>query len=284
MPLRPSTRQVIGALFAILLGVITTLISGDRFNGVVITLLVGILTVVVDLYYSVATGGMNILDIIRSHEALKDYERCIQEYPSIIARLREATTPQVGLLLVKWVDAKIRNHHVDVRDGWAIGRISFPANEVEERSVQVQRTIHRGGFATQLEHYMEFWEAAPSYVLVNQELVGLGTLDITRVFILKAEQSLKNDAVSSQIRADKAAGIKTLVAFTTGAHRITNQEAIKDFGIWDEQLLCLIDVNPHTLEVIGSTYSILPTDLEEARRWREHILLHAVDSDRYLSS
>jgi hypothetical protein len=280
-PFRPTKIQIAGSLVAIALSVATWLLGSSAVESLMIGLLVTLLSVAVDIHQCLTTGGLSVLRVMRENQALKGYEPCIHSYPAIINKFKYNTSPPLGFLLARWIDEKIGDHHADININLANGRIDFNLNEVEERSVQLQKTIKIGGFATQLEINTEFWEGASSYLRTTQEVVRNKGVTITRVFILKSEKSLRTKEIADQIRLDRAAGIETFLAFTSGPNKITNQRAIQDFGIWDDSLLCVINLNAQTAHVTGSTYSIANADLEEAKKWKSHILRHAVSTDMY---
>ncbi|HEV3276074.1 MAG TPA: hypothetical protein VG860_04605 [Terriglobia bacterium] len=284
LKIKLSTIQIAGALTAIAVGVIDAFIQKDAYNAILLVLVVEILTLSIDTYYGALGDSRRIQDTLRSHPVLKDYEYCIYEYPQLRDNFLKRSTVTLGAVLNDWMDEKIRLHQIDVQANWSNGRMYFPEQEVEGRTVQIQNSLQIGGFATQLEGYTEFWlESAEAYLAQTRQLAARGK-DITRVFILRGEHSLKNSALITQMRMDKEAGIKTLVAFSNGPKKITDPEAVKDFGIWDNRLLCLVDLTHQTGEVTGCTYSVAEADLIKAGRWKQHILRHAEKADAYLAA
>jgi hypothetical protein len=274
-----STIQIVGGLVAIAAGVADGLLKKNLHDGLLMLFIVAIFTLCFDIYYGSLGESRQVNDALRSYPVLKDYEYCIYEYPQLRDSFVRRSTAKLGSVLAGWMDEKIRAHQSDAQSNWAHGRMHFPQQEVEARTVQIQSSIDAGGFATQLEANTDFWaESAATYLADTRALAKQGK-KITRVFILPSEESLKNHALIKQIRMDKDATISTLVAFSK---RITDPEAVKDFGIWDEKLLCLVESTHHTGQVAGCTYSVADADLIKARRWRDTILRHAEPAERYL--
>jgi len=280
---RISTMQIVGTLVAIIVGVISAFLGNSVVDSIILVLLVEILALSIDTYYGPLGESKKILDAIRYNPVLQGYERCIALYPQTRENLLKGNIGPMGTLLCNWLDEKIHSHQSIATNDWMRGSLSFTAQEVDEKSVQIQKSLQTGGFATQLERYTEFWESAESYLQITRELVAQGK-SITRAFILQSEDSLQDPALAKQIKSDSNAGINTMVAFTTGPNRITNQEAIQDFGIWDNRLLCIVHLSHQTSQVTGSTYSIADDDLARALKWKDHILLHATSTKNYIKS
>lgn len=276
-----TTMQIAGTLVAVSLGVISSLLGTTLMDSVVLGLLVEILAFLIDMHLRSLQDGKRLADVIREYPVLQNYGYCISEYAVVRRTFTDGVPDPLGSVTRSWIDEKIRLHQSDFRNNWKGGRIIFPAEEVEQRSLEVHKSLRVGGFATQLEKYSEFWEAADSYLKLNRALVSKQSKEITRVFLLQSQDSLKNQALVTQIKLDRAAGINTMIAFTAGPDCVEDQEAIKDFGLWDDELLCIVELSPQTWRVTGSTYSVMETDLAKARRWMNHILMHAKSSDVY---
>jgi hypothetical protein len=278
-----STIQMAGFLAGVVAGIVDGLLTKSIHDGLLMTLIIAILTLCVDVTYGALDNAIRIHIALELHPALRGYRYCIYEYGGLHDNFAERSTVTVGPILSAWMDEKIKAHQWEVQVNWANGKMKFPEHEVEGRTVEIQKGIQLGGFATQLEGNTTFWaESAATYLADTRRLAGQGK-DITRVFILRSEDSLKNAALITQMRLDKKAGIKTLVAFSDGPKKITDPEAVKDFGIWDEKLLCLVELTHHTGRVTGCTYSVDEADLTRAGRWKDNILRHAEQADAYLT-
>jgi hypothetical protein len=272
---RPSTIQIAGTLISIVSGVIAGVsiprehIYSSAINGVIVLLLGEILTFVVDIYYGPLGESRQFQEALKSSPILKNYEICIQAYDQL--KREWARSGAAGQVLTGWLDDKIKRHGEEAQTDWMHGRLSFGAADVAMRAIRMQQFVTYGGFATQLERGIGFWESADDYLEDTRKLARRGCR-ITRVFILTSGDSRDNVHLRDHIARDNEAGIATLLAYA----RQLSPDAIRDFGIWDDKYVCEVAVTPVGGYVTGSTYSMREEDLRRATEWRDEIMRHAV--------
>ena len=276
---RPSTIQIVGTVISITIGVAGGLLTYKSYptnavaNGIALALVCEILTFVIDIYYGPLGESKRFQDALRASPVLKDYEDCIVDYSDL--RRQYHGNGDMGQILIDWLDEKVQKHHSEAETDWKNGKLRFTQDELPIRTVRMQKCVRYGGFATQLERSTEFWERAEEYLKDTRELARQGK-KIKRVFILNSKQSLQNAALRTQLLNDRSSGIETLAAYVSEL----SPAAIRDFGIWDEKVLCTVNMTPVGGYVTGCTYSMRDEDLERARRWRDEILRQAVDPDQ----
>jgi hypothetical protein len=272
---RPSTIQIAGTLVAVVSGVIAGVtipsehIYSNAINGLIVCLLGEVLTFVVDIYYGPLGESRQFQDALKSSPVLKNYETCIVEYAQL--RREWARNGTAGQVLTGWLDDKIRRHGEEAQSDWKHGRLSFGEADVAVRAIRMQQCVTYGGFATQLERNIGFWESADDYLEDTRKLARRGC-NITRVFILTSDDSKDSQALRAHVARDNEAGIVTLLAYA----RQLSPDAIRDFGIWDDRYVCIVAMTPVGGYVTGSTYSMHEEDLRRANEWRDEIMRHAV--------
>lgn len=153
---------------------------------------------------------------------------------------------------------------------WATGTVRVGPSEAIEKGIQVFRNLRTGGLATYLVPIDNYWSNNTEYLEECRRAARAGA-NIERVFILSDFDSLHNSSLLAHIQHDRSAGIRTSIVF---ADRVLNKNAVRDFGIWDDQVLCLIDTVNIRGELVasGCTFTKNAAELRTAELWRESIL------------
>jgi hypothetical protein len=273
--IRPTTIQIVGTLVSIFVGICGGYLArGESPDmavaiGLILSLLCEILTFNIDIYYGALGDGRTFQDAMKSSPILRHYEDCVLHYAVLKRDL--AGNGDIGNLMSSWLDEKVQLHFREADNDWKNGRLRFRQDELAVRSVQSQKCVRYGGFATQLERSTGFWETAQEYLEDTRDLARRGR-SITRVFILNSPGSLENEALASQITKDKESGIVTLIAYMDAL----NIEAIHDFAIYDEKFVSFVSMTPIGARVTGCSYSMRPEDVRMANTWKDQILRHAM--------
>jgi len=112
------------------------------------------------------------------------------------------------------------------------------------------------------------------------------SLGITRVYLVLDENSLSRESLRNCIAADQNAGIKALICF---AAQVEDSEALKDFGIWDDSLLCIVEVFSVGGEargeftITGCRFTVETAAVTRARGWVSQILSKAAPASDVLA-
>lgn len=154
---------------------------------------------------------------------------------------------------------------------WIGDSIRVGRAEAIEKGIEVFKRLKHGGFATYLVPLEAFWETDDKYKEECRLASQMRGVKIERVFILPSHEALFSDSLRDHVKRDEAAGIRTFIAFVDN---VPEKDAIHDFGIWDEELLCLIEVGliGGQTEVRGGMFARDKLALSRAGLWKEVIL------------
>lgn len=168
---------------------------------------------------------------------------------------------------------------------WIGDSIHVNASDAIKKGIRIFQLLKSGGFATYLVPLNAFWKSDDKYSEECRLASQLRGVKIERVFILPNHEALFSESLRNHVKLDEEAGIQPYIAFLDN---IPDKDAIQDFGLWDDELLCLIEaglVGGET-QVKGCTFGRNKTSVERARLWKDTImsvsqpasdLLNAVD-------
>lgn len=176
---------------------------------------------------------------------------------------------------------------------WTSGKMNTGTKETIIKGIQLFHNLKSGGFATYLAPISGYWTMNKEYLEEGRKTAKKRKKSIERVYILPTYSSLFSRDLQNLISEDEKWDITTYVAFSEDIPK----DAIRDFGIWDNEVLCLIDTiktHEEKTEVRGCLFSSDPSELSTARYWKDEILkvsyrgneivgeLLKMDKDRYL--
>jgi SAM-dependent methyltransferase len=118
-----------------------------------------------------------------------------------------------------------------------------------------------------------YWTTEDQYLKECRVAAESRGVEIQRVFILPNHAALFSASLRDHVEQDERAGILTSTAFLD---TIPETDAVQDFGLWDEELLCLIEAKTGSggqTMVTGCTFTRETSSLEKARLWRDSICL-----------
>ena len=155
---------------------------------------------------------------------------------------------------------------------WTGDTIHVGAAEAIDKGIRIFQLLKRGGFATYLVPLNAFWTTDNQYLQECRVAARMRGVKIQRVFVLPNYEALFSTSLRDHVERDEHAGLRTFIAFVDS---IPEKDAVQDFGLWDEELLCLIEVGMLPSEdttVKGCLFTREKFALEKARLWKEHIL------------
>lgn len=138
--------------------------------------------------------------------------------------------------------------------------------DVTDEGVFHFKNLKRSGFCTYLSG-SELFESSDKY-LQDGRIAAQRVKDFTRVFVIEDKAHLKRESLLKVMREDFNAGIQI---------RLVDNEVIKDkipytdFGIWDEDYVCIIkyeDKN-NPVEVELNSKELL---MQEALKWKKIVI------------
>lgn len=128
------------------------------------------------------------------------------------------------------------------------------------------RNLRKSGFCT-FYTGLKFWDTQNKYYEEARK-AARRMHNLTRVFIIDQISDFERENLKKQINLDLEAKIKVYFCL---AKEITNQVPVLDFGIWDEDYLCVIDINK-SKNVNEVKLSSRKNDIQEALKWQKIIL------------
>ncbi len=181
-----------------------------------------------------------------------------------------ANSAQTSRLFKAIMTAKLRAFAGEAAR-WSTGTLRVGPEETIELGKEILNHLSSGGFATFLVPTESYWTSGTGYFEAARQASSVYGRRITRVFIIFDESSIRSASLKDCIYKDNEAGIETLICF---AHRIADHEAIRDFGIWDDELLGMVEVSnaKGSSIVTGCTYMVNREQIARAYRWRDNIL------------
>jgi ubiquinone/menaquinone biosynthesis C-methylase UbiE len=228
--------------------------------------------------YNVATYSdeTNVRTIINNLKAPidKSLQRSIKR-----ANLTKPLIEIIGVLSKKEPSEHLFDKLIEIRlneavrdlKSWTAGKMDTGPKEAIIKGIQIFHNLKCGGFATYLAPISGYWSMNKEYLTEGRKVVKDGKKLIERVYILPTYQSLFSTELRNLISEDEKSNVKTYVAFSTQIPK----EAVRDFGIWDDEVLCLINTveNPQgRTEVRGCLFTKNSTEISTAKYWKDEIL------------
>jgi predicted alpha/beta hydrolase family esterase len=152
----------------------------------------------------------------------------------------------------------LKNRHEEI--------IFIKPDEGDDEGVFHFRNLKKGGFCT-LYADLDFWNPESEYMKEARNCAKR-TGNLTRVMVLNQKEDLNKDTVKKQMTLDKEAGIKVLYCLYDD---IKKEVAEPDFGIWDDEYVCIESFNK-SKKVKEIILSSRKSDLQRAYEWKKIIL------------
>lgn len=152
--------------------------------------------------------------------------------------------------------------------------------EIQERGILLANNIKEKAFLTYLVNLQDYWDTINPYFEQTRIAARERRKDVTRLYICDSD-SLNNLDFLRVISEDYINNIKTFIVIKED---VNDNEIIKDFGIWDGQVLCLVDREATTGKTVGCEYTTDETKLKNAFSWKERLMSHAVSPKQLLES
>jgi len=149
--------------------------------------------------------------------------------------------------------------------------------EVFDEGVFKFRNLRREGFCTFLTS-LRFWDTQAAYYQ-QARLAAKRIKNFKRVFIVNKISDLKRARLLTHIKLDVESGIDIFLVMLKDIQNITPEP---DFGIWDNDYLCIVRYDKD--KQVEVKLSSRKKDIEEALGWKKKILkiatrIYNTDSD-----
>lgn len=139
-------------------------------------------------------------------------------------------------------------------------------DEIIEEGIFKFRNLKKSGFCT-FYCGLSFWNIKSEYFTESRK-ASRRIKNFSRVYIIKNASDLNNEYLVLQMIEDAKNGTQTLICHYDD---IPHLESKKDFGIWDDEYVCIVGYNADNL-VTGITISKRKEDLLKAQQWQKDIL------------
>lgn len=173
-------------------------------------------------------------------------------------------------LYQKYLAHRRELYAVDYLKGKSEEIIYLSPSDVFDEGVFHFRNLRKSGFCT-LFTGSTFWDTQSKY-MIEARKAAKRVRNFIRVYMVEDIKDLRRAKLLEQIRLDLNSGINVYFCLL---QKIINQIPEPDFGIWDEDYVCLVrfDRNKKANEVQLSSRK---KDIKEALRWKKIILKRAI--------
>lgn len=174
--------------------------------------------------------------------------------------------PKRTNLQTKLIEWRLQLRQKELEESIENGYQILHKEEIIPIGVYLFKNLQTSGFCTFYTD-LSFWNIYSEY-FVEARKAAAKVKDFTRVFIIKSKSELYNNYLLQHIETDFKAGIKV---YLCKYDDIPTLEAKKDFGIWDEELLCVVNYNSDNI-VVDLKISKQKEDLAKAELWSLDII------------
>ncbi len=147
--------------------------------------------------------------------------------------------------------------------------IYLTPKEIFDEGVFKFRNLEKSGFCT-YPTSVELWNEQNLY-FQQARLTARRMKDFTRVFIITHKKELENEKIRNLIKLDLESGIKCYLCKKSD---IQNSVSEFDFGIWDEEYICLVENESGKPSQVR--LSSRKKDVELGNEWKKIILKKAI--------
>lgn len=159
---------------------------------------------------------------------------------------------------------------------WTGNSINVNAGEAVEKGIEIFKLLKRSGFCTYLVPLNSLWKTDTQYLEQCRLAASERQVAVKRVFLLPTHEALFDRPLRDHVERDETAGIQTSIALVDN---IPELDAVQDFGIWDDELLCQMhvridepDIDGGEPIVQGCTFTREPAAMAKAQAWKDTIL------------
>ncbi|HUD19445.1 MAG TPA: alpha/beta hydrolase [Patescibacteria group bacterium] len=185
--------------------------------------------------------------------------------------------PLVYELCKSRLDLSLYQHYIDHRrqlfaTNYLKGRheevVYLKPEEIFDEGLFHFRNLSKKGFCTFFTG-LSLWETQSEYYKEARK-AALRVKDFTRVFVVQDLDDLKRTILLQQIDLDLKAGIKIFLVMMQDIEKEVRE---LDFGIWDNDYLCVVRFNKE--KQVEVKLSSRKQDILEAEKWEKIILAKA---------
>jgi hypothetical protein len=216
------------------------------------------------LLFSNALGSSTILVRKAGHMGSN-----LNEFPLVV----NLCSTRVDLpLLQKYIAFRGMTKATDLTKKGKIESLVIAPEEALDEGVFHFRNLQKSGFCTYLSSF-EFWDTTDKYYEDGRK-AAQRIKDFTRVFVIENPVHLERKGLLNVMKKDFDAGINVMLCW---ANDIEDQVPYLDFGIWDEEYVCIVKYNKdNTTKPTDVELNSQSAEMKAALKWKAAILKKAV--------
>lgn len=151
------------------------------------------------------------------------------------------------------------------------GVIKLDPKEIIDEGMFHFRNLRHQGFCTFFTRLVG-WDPKGKYSEEARAAAGR-VKNFSRVFVVDKPGDLKRPEIREQVRLDLAAGVQV---YLCPYAKIKGAVPFPDFGIWDDEYVCIIDIDENTGKMKDIELNSTREGLQEASQWKSEVFKHAV--------
>lgn len=151
------------------------------------------------------------------------------------------------------------------------GVLKLKPDEVIDEGIFHFRHLSSDGFCTFFTGIQTFWDPESLYMQHARE-AAKRVKSFIRVIVAADPSDYHSPVLKKQVELDLAAGVRI---FTVSWDDIKDMVKEPDFGIWDNNYVCVVRVDSKTKEVKEAELNSRSEDLEGYQAWRRYVLQKA---------
>ncbi|OGG01316.1 hypothetical protein A2Z33_05375 [Candidatus Gottesmanbacteria bacterium RBG_16_52_11] len=148
------------------------------------------------------------------------------------------------------------------------GRITLRPGDVVDEGLFHFTHLSKQGFCTLYAPLADYWDPDSIYMQKAREAAAR-VRDFTRVIIFDKTEELVQEKIRKQIRLDLQAGIRI---FVIPYESIRSQVPEPDFGIWDNEYVCIVRSDRVKHRVTEVELTSRQDDISDALGWKQTIM------------
>lgn len=266
-----TSRRIVGTLVAVIAGGIAAAFNAGLANSLIITLIVELIALQLSSDEERHAQGIELLSAVALAQQIVDsgqrelLSKLVHDMSSVASTGHPLFKRQAHDRLVAFVDEirRLSGGVMTITD----------AREIQMEGIWALEHLGSELFATSVVSMDTFWTTShgPDYHRKNLEIVKRKR-KITRVFILDSSEALKDVRLRNLLREQSDGGVD--VWYVT-AEKLP-QEAVIDFGIWDNGMVCTLRPSLTSPgDVLDATYDTTMVGKQNAEGLRQLILHEA---------
>ncbi len=186
----------------------------------------------------------------------------IREFPLVLELCKSRLDIN---LYQKYIDHRAELFQEDTAKYHTEKVVEISPKDIFDEGIFKFRNLQKVGFCT-FPTSSHLWDSQSLYMQESRKAARrLG--NFTRVFIIDSADDLDREELKSQIVAD----LESLSVYAVLASELPSSVEIYDFGIWDDEYVCLVETR-HNESDPKIMLSSRTSDMEQAQEWRRLIM------------